>query len=148
MANKLTGEETMDNIIANKNSKEFCDKFQEQVSELLIRHKSIIDIMTKLDEYTSRINRAVAKSVTTCGCISIHAEKQNFDGEYFEELQGKVSSHLEGKLCPNCKDIIEAEIGNSMFYLTSLCNSLNLKLYDILQKEYERNETLGIYSLK
>ena len=90
MANKLTGEETMDNIIANKNSKEFCDKFQEQVSELLIRHKSIIDIMTKLDEYTSRINRAVAKSVTTCGCISIHAEKQNFDGNILKNCREKL----------------------------------------------------------
>ncbi len=33
--------------------------FQEQVSRVLIRHKSILDIMTKLDEYNSRINRAV-----------------------------------------------------------------------------------------
>ena len=46
-----------------------CDDFQNQVEEVLIRHKSILDIITKLDEYTSRINRAVVKSVTSCGCI-------------------------------------------------------------------------------
>lgn len=138
----------MDNITKNYNTEELCVKFQDQVSHSLIRHKSILDIMTKLDEYNARVNRAVAKSVTSCGCISIYAEKQNFDGELFEDLSEKVNSHLHGSLCDNCKDVLDEEIGNYLFYLASLCSTLDLNLNDIIVKEYERNKTLGIYSLK
>ena len=53
-----------------------CKDFQESVSELLIRHKSILDIMTKLEEAQSRVNRAVAKAVTNCGCIKVNGRKQ------------------------------------------------------------------------
>ena len=35
--------------------------FQKLVEDVLIRHKSILDIITKLNEYTARINRAVDK---------------------------------------------------------------------------------------
>lgn len=138
----------MDNMIKNNNSQDVCSKFQDQVSESLIRHKSILDIMTKLDEYNARVNRAVAKSVTSCGCISIHAEKQNFDGTLYEDLVKNVSSHLHGHLCNSCKDVLDEEIGNYLFYLASLCNTLDLNLNEIMTKEYERNKTLGIYSLK
>ena len=64
--------------------------FQEQVDNVLIRHKSVIDILTKLNEYTARINRAVAKSVTTCGCIEIHATKQDYSKESLEEIKKKI----------------------------------------------------------
>lgn len=138
----------MDNITKNINTEELHNKFQEQVSNSLIRHKSILDIMTKLDEFNARINRAVAKSVTSCGCISIHAEKQNFDGEYFDDLSDNVSSHLNGSLCNSCEDVLEEEIGNYLFYLASLCNTLDLSLHEIMIKEYERNKLLGKYSLK
>ncbi|NLY44615.1 MAG: DUF1573 domain-containing protein [Tissierella sp.] len=124
------------------------NKFQEQVSNSLIRHKSILDIMTKLDEFNARVNRAVAKSVTSCGCISIHAEKQNFDGELFKDFSDSVSSHLHGALCGSCKDVLEEEVGNYLFYLASLCNTMDLNLHDIMLKEYERNKLLGKYSLK
>lgn len=137
----------MDNITKN-NSEEFCNNFQDQVSNLLIRHKSILDLITKMDEYNARINRAVAKSVTSCGCISIHGKKQKYNGEKFENLSKNVESHLHGHLCDNCKEVMEEEIGNYLFYITSLCNTLDLDLYDIIMKEYERNKLLGIYSLK
>ena len=52
------------------------DSFQNDVSESLLRHKSILDIITKYAESSCRINRAVAKSVTNCGCIEINAKKQ------------------------------------------------------------------------
>lgn len=134
--------------ITKNNIEEFCENFQDQVSNLLIRHKSILDIITKMDEYNARINRAVAKSVTSCGCISINATKQKYDGELYENLSQYVESHLQGSLCDNCREVMEAEIGNYLFYLTSLCNTLDLNLYEILMKEYERNKLLGIYSLK
>lgn len=122
--------------------------FQEQVDNVLIRHKSVIDILTKLNEYTARINRAVAKSVTTCGCIEIHATKQDYSKESLEEIKKNMKTHVEGELCPSCKEVIEEEIGSYLFYLSALCNTLNINLSDTLAKEYKNIKTLGIYSLK
>lgn len=124
-----------------------CD-FQNEVSQILIRHKSILDIMTKLDEYNARINRAVAKSVTTCGCIEIHATRQDFDSDSFENLALNAKSHVEGNICESCNDVLEEEIGSYLFYLTSLCDTLGMNLHDVLEKEFDRIKTLGIYSLK
>lgn len=134
------------NEINNNNT--ICDNFQEQVSLVLIRHKSILDIMTKLDEYNARITRAIAKSVTSCGCITINANKQDFGNDSFENMQEKAQSHVHGRICDSCKDILEEEMGSYMFYIASLCNTLNLDLSDIVEKEYDRIKTLGIYSLK
>jgi len=124
------------------------ENFQSQASKSLIRHRSVLDIITKLDEYNSRINRAVAKSVTNCGCISVNAKKQVFDGESYDELADKVENHLHGDICNHCKEIIESEIGNYVFYLASLCNTLDLDLSDITKKEYNVSKTLGVFSLK
>ena len=143
----LTGAENMtDDITKTKNS--LCNDFQDQVSHVLIRHKSILDIMTKLDEYNSRINRAVAKSVTSCGCISINATKQDYSKESFEDNLETVKNHLEGEICPSCKDILEKEIGSYVFYLAAISNTLGLNLEQTIQKEYETVKTLGIFSLK
>lgn len=122
--------------------------FQDQVSQVLIRHKSILDIMTKLDEYNARINRAIAKSVTSCGCIEIHAKKQDFGNESLGDMYEKAEDHLHGNICGNCKDILETEIGSYLFYLAAACNTLDLDLPTILEKEYSRLDTLGIFSLK
>ncbi|MBC8588034.1 nucleoside triphosphate pyrophosphohydrolase family protein [Paratissierella segnis] len=125
-----------------------CDDFQKEVSQILIRHKSILDIMTKLDEYNARINRAVAKSVTTCGCLEINAHRQNFDSDSFGKLPLSAKSHVEGNICDSCSDVLEEEIGSYMFYLAALCDTLEISLQDVLEKEFERARTLGIYSLK
>ncbi|MBE6065113.1 DUF1573 domain-containing protein [Clostridium cochlearium] len=126
------------------------DSFQSAVDESLLRHKSILDIISKLQESESRINRAVIKSVTSCGCIKINAHKQEIPYEInsINDLTTEFKSHLEGELCPNCKEIIDREIGNNLFYLTSLCNSLNLNLYDIFIKEYNAINILGTYRLR
>lgn len=126
----------------------YLNDFQEQVSQVLVRHRSILDTMTKLDEFNSRINRSVVKSVTSCGCISIDAQKQDFGSESFENMINKVDNHVKGHICESCKDVVEEEIGSYLFYLASLANSLDLDLSDILSKEYNRIKTLGIYSLK
>jgi hypothetical protein len=55
--------------------------FQDTVDEYLIRHRSILDVQSKLSEAAARINRAIAKSVTTCGCITIQAGRQRFPAE-------------------------------------------------------------------
>ena len=44
-----------------------CTEFQEAVSYCLIRHRSIIDVITKLQESNARVSRAIAKSITVCG---------------------------------------------------------------------------------
>ncbi len=136
-----------DNII-NIDTETMCKGFQEEVSHVLIRHKSILDITTKLDEYNGRINRAVAKSVTSCGCISIHATKQDYSKDSFEEMLSTVKSHVEGNICDSCKEVISEEIGSYIFYLAALCNTLDLDLSQILQEEYNRIKTLGVFSLK
>lgn len=128
------------------------DDFQNSVNESLLRHRSILDIMTKLQESESRINRAIAKTVTNCGCMNIEAKKQdmhiNKDDIDLAELKHHLQTHLSGTICDNCRDVLEREIGNHMFYVASLCNLLDLNLYDVLLKEYDRIDTLGQFSLR
>lgn len=121
--------------------------FQNDVNELLLRHKSILDIITKYSEASSRVNRAVAKAVTDCGCIKISAEKQALP-EDLDDFKLSLESHLEGKICDNCRDIIEDEIGNNLFYLSALCNTLDISLYDVLLKESAKLNILGKFNLE
>ena len=125
------------------------DEFQYTVLELLVRNKSIIDQITKYQDSNARVNRSIVKAVTQCGCIKITAHKQNFpeDGD-FEDTYESMESHLEGKLCDNCRDLIEKDIGRNLFYLASICNSLDLNLYDIILKEFDRVKLLGKYNLR
>jgi hypothetical protein len=138
----------MDRNIMDVDRDSICKDFQKQVSEVLVRHRSVLDIMTKLDEYNSRINRAVAKSVTSCGCISINASKQDYSKESFEEMLDSVKTHVEGSICEGCRDVVEEEMGSYVFYLAALCNTLDLDFYEIMSKEYDRIKTLGVFSLK
>lgn len=128
------------------------DDFQNAVGESLLRHKSILDILSKLLESETRINRAVAKSITNCGCIQVNAEKQEFPEEKndidISSLRECLKTHLNGSLCDNCREVIEREVGNNLFYLASLCNILDLNLYDIFLKEYDKIHTLGKYTLR
>ncbi|KGG80112.1 hypothetical protein Y919_08060 [Caloranaerobacter azorensis H53214] len=125
-----------------------CDEFQDIVAEVLIRHKSILDIITKLEESNARINRALIKSVTSCGCISINAKKQEFKHESLKEAKNTIDNHLEGKMCDSCKEKIEEELGKHLFYIAALCNTLDLNFYDLIIKEYKKLNTLGIYTLR
>lgn len=125
------------------------DSFQYAVSELIVRNKSILDEMTKLDDSNARINRTISKAVTQCGCIRINARKQEYPEDMdFDNINTSLSSHLEGKLCPNCRDILENDIGRNLFYLTTICNNLDLNLYDIILKESDRLRLFGKYTLR
>jgi len=124
-----------------------CDQFQVTVGECLVRHRSVLDIMAKLQEANARVNRAITKSVTSCGCISIVAEKQRVPTDVpLEQLKEHFQTHLSGKLCDHCREIIEAELGNSLFYLAALCNVFDLNLYDIILKEQKKLSALGIFN--
>ena len=85
-----------------------CDEFQNTVSELLMRHHSILDVLSKLQEASARTNRATVKSVTGCGCIQVDAKKKSIPPEVsLVDLKDYFESHLRGQLCPNCREIIE-----------------------------------------
>ena len=107
--------------------------------------------LTKLQDACNHIARSISKSATTCGCISIDAHKQPYPAttEYsLEELQALFSTQVSGKLCPNCEEALEKEIGRTLFYLGALCNTFDLSLSEILKKEQYRTDLLGKYSLR
>jgi len=127
----------------------FLEDFQGVVGEMLIRNRSILDVVSKIQVSGGRVNRAVVKSVTHCGCISIDGKKQAFpNGASINDLSGLISTQVKGELCPDCRQTIEKEIGGALFYLAALCNTLDISLYDVILKEKEALATLGNYSLR
>ncbi|NLC07571.1 MAG: DUF1573 domain-containing protein [Syntrophomonadaceae bacterium] len=125
-----------------------CDEFQNTVAELLIRHHSILDVLSKSQEATARVNRAVTKAVTGCGCIQIDAKKKLIPPEAtLADLKSYLESHLQGSLCPSCQEVVEMELGKLLFYITALCNLLDLNLYDVFLKEHKKISTLRIFNL-
>jgi hypothetical protein len=123
-------------------------RFQEGVTQYLSRHRSILDVQSKLSESTARVNRAVAKAVTSCGCITITAGRQTFPATAeFRDLTRFMSTHLQGEMCPRCREVVETEMGSALFYLAALCSLLNLNMQDVLEKEYRRVNALGVFNL-
>jgi len=123
--------------------------FQSIVANLPTRHKSILDILTKLQDSGSRVNRAVVKSATSCGCISISADRQEYSEELtFERMNELLDDHVEGKLCKNCRNALIKELGNHMFYLTKLANTFDIEFDDVLLKEIDTLAVLGKFSLR
>jgi len=122
--------------------------FQAAVSQYLIRHRSILDILAKLQETTARVQRAVSRAVTECGCVEVHAQRQQIPPDItYWEMRNHVQSHLDGALCDQCRDVLETELGHSLFYFTALCEALNLQSEDILRQEMKRVTTLGVFNL-
>ncbi|NMA55613.1 MAG: DUF1573 domain-containing protein [Firmicutes bacterium] len=125
-----------------------CTEFQSSVEKCLWRHRSVLDVLSKLQEASARINRAVAKSVTCCGCIEIEGNKQRVPAEAtLDEADRFLSTHLKGNLCPQCREQIEEEIGCLMFYLAGLCNLMDISLYDVLLQEQKKLYSLGPFTL-
>jgi hypothetical protein len=122
--------------------------FQRTVAEYLIRHRSILDVQSKLTEAAARVNRAIAKSVTSCGCITIHGGRQRFPAELgMNEVRDLMQSHLEGALCDRCREALESEIGMTLFYLAAACSLLGLDLETVTKKEHARVSSLGVFHL-
>jgi len=125
------------------------EDFQNVVSELLMRNRSVLDILTKIQTSAGRVNRSVVKAVTHCGCVEIEGKKQVFPGEVsMKNISGLMSTQLNGELCPECRQTIEKEVGGQLFYLAALCNALGISLYDVVLSEKETLGTLGSYSLR
>ncbi|MGL4741412.1 MAG: DUF1573 domain-containing protein [Sarcina sp.] len=125
------------------------DNFQDTVANSLLRHKSILDILSKHQDSQARVHRAISKAVTCCGCVKIDAKKQNFcETDSIGELKECLNSHISGSLCENCRSVIENEIGNNIFYLVSLCETLGISFFDILVKENEKINTFGEFNFR
>lgn len=125
-----------------------CSEFQQATSDLQLLNKSILDIVTKLDEQTSMLNRAVFKSATHCGCIEIHATKQIYSPhKSLEENQKELDTHIEGELCPKCREKIIEEMGELLFYLASMCEALDINMEEVLAEKFKHLKTLGLYNL-
>lgn len=122
--------------------------FEKTVASFLLRHQSILDLLSKYQETCARTNRAIAKAVTSCGCIQINAEKQPLPPEAsIEDLKNLFSNHMEGKLCENCREIITSEFGKNLFYITAIGNTLGIPLHEIVEKENSKVKTLGKFNM-
>lgn len=127
------------------------EQFQNFIDDLVLRNKSILDQMTKLQDSCARLNRTLSKSATTCGCIKINVTKQQLDLTNIssaEELKPLLSTHVEGYPCSSCNESIEKEMGRVLFYLAAIANTLGISLSSVMENEKVRTNLLGTYSLK
>ena len=122
--------------------KSLTEEFQDTVGELHIWNKSVLDIMTKLQMASAKVNRTAVKAVTSCGCVEIDGRKSTVTFE-----NKKDGSQINGVLCEECRAGVEKEIGENLYYLVSMCNTFGLNIDKIITKELERVRTLGKYNL-
>jgi NTP pyrophosphatase (non-canonical NTP hydrolase) len=124
------------------------EQFQQQVSELLLRHRSLLDVMTKFGQTGASVNRAISKAVTECGCVELNAHKQRFEGELdLEQVKLKMEHHMNGGLCEHCKDALRAELGKNLFYMSALSNLLDIRLEEVIEQESKKCSTLGVFNM-
>lgn len=122
--------------------------FQEAVSECLVRHRSILDVMSKLQEASARVNRAVAKAVTLCGCVQVEAARQTVPANIsYWEMKEYMATHVKGEMCEHCREVLEQEIGRNLFYLAAVCDLFGLHLDQLVEAERKRLTTLGVFNL-
>lgn len=123
-------------------------QFQDQVSELLLRHRSLLDVLSKYQQSNAAVNRSVVKAVTECGCLEVEAGKQHYTFNMtLNQAKEQLETHIAGQLCEHCVDVVQAEIGKNLFYMASLCNLLGLDLEQIVRQESEKCSTLGLFNL-
>jgi hypothetical protein len=125
------------------------DQFQQQVSELLLRHRSLLDVLSKYGQTGSAVNRAVAKAVTECGCIELNAKKQAYAVDTdLTAAQSVLENHMNGQLCEQCSDVLRAELGRNLFYMSALCNLLDINLEEVVARESDKCSTLGLFNMR
>ncbi len=125
-----------------------CDDFQASVATHLVQNKSILDSITKLNESSMRIQRAITRAVTQCGCIRIDASRQRVpEVASLEELGQVLDSHVRGELCPECRESVETEVGGSLCYIAAVCELVGVSMYDCLIGVDKRIRALGMFHL-
>ena len=122
--------------------------FQNTVSDMLLYNRSILDLLSKTQEASARLQRAITKSVTLCGCVKIEARKKSIPPEAsLADLKDLLESHLHGEMCNYCRENVEREIGQLLFYIAALSNILKIDLYDVVIKESEHIKLLGRFNM-
>ncbi|MCR8846681.1 DUF1573 domain-containing protein [Paenibacillus sp. SC116] len=122
--------------------------FQDQVADLLLRHRSLLDVLSKYGQSDASVNRAVTKAITECGCLELHAKRQPYKEEMnLHEAKDSMESHVKGQLCEHCTEVIRSELGKHLFYMSALCNLLDIQLEDVVKDEAKKCQTLGIFNL-
>lgn len=123
-------------------------RFQDAVAEYLIRHKSVLDVLSKFQEANARVNRAIVKAITTCGCVEVNAGKQKLpDDISYWEMKQYMDTHLKGEICEHCREVLEMELGRNLFYAAALCDVFGLDLDDVIRQEQKRITALGVFNL-
>ena len=110
-----------------------AEDFQLATKNMLTRNKNLLDTLSKLQTSSARLSRAIVKSATHCGCIQVTCQRE---------------AEITGTLCGRCRSAIEKEMGDVLFYITGICNTLDLSIYDVMIKEKEALNLLGNFSLK
>jgi hypothetical protein len=127
----------------------YIDDYQSVVSDLLTRNKSVLDTTSQFMISVTKVNRLVLKAATSCGCVKIDAHKNAINEELdYQAMLKLMDTHLKGDICSTCREKIENELGNTLFYITSLCNALNISVYDVILKDKEAISTLGPLGLR
>lgn len=123
-------------------------QFQDQVSELLLRHRSLLDVLSKFQQSNALVNRSVIKSVTECGCIQVNASKQAYQPEMtLQDAKHTLDTHVEGNLCEQCLEVVGAELGRNLFYMSALSNLLDIDLEKVVENESKKCMTLGLFNM-
>ncbi|HYG60689.1 MAG TPA: hypothetical protein VD902_21655 [Symbiobacteriaceae bacterium] len=79
--------------------------------------------------------------------MKIVAEKQQIPPDIdLVQMKEHMQNHLAGHLCEHCREVIESEMGNTLFYMAALSNSLDLNLYDVILKEHKKLAALGVFN--
>jgi hypothetical protein len=123
--------------------------FQDQVSDVLIRHRSLLDVMSKFSQTNAAVNRAVTKAITECGCIRVEADKQPYYDPDLTPAQLRLlaSTHVKGELCESCMENVVKELGRNLFYMSALGCLLRINLDDVLDHEMKKMQTLGFFNM-
>lgn len=118
------------------------EKLTTAIKRYYRRNKSLPDTLSKLSVSTDKTVRSAVKAATHCGCIEFFAKKQT------PLLNRETSSHIKGKLCNVCRDEIEQDIGQTFFYLFSLCDAFGFDPEKIIENQAEQVEILGKFNLR
>lgn len=80
--------------------------------------------------------------------MKLNADKQPYpDNLTLEQAKGLTKTHIDGQLCETCVDAITVQLGKHMFYVSALCNLLDLNLSDVIENESKTCNTLGLFNL-
>ncbi len=118
------------------------DRLQQAIEKYYHRNKGITDTLSKLTVSVAKTQRAIIKSATQCGCTEIFVTKQPPD------LEGEAESMLIGSICRSCREQIEKNTGDTLFYLLSLMHLTGTDFNKLVKSQLHQTEWLGKFNLK